>query len=157
MELLRTAGEKLGKYELEKRHAIELEDYEKAKHKKNQIDDFRATIYLQVNLEQLLETNGFCPKNDEGSDEGEKNCLSPTIQRTAKDRRAPSPSTVYLHQTHTSPLHTRNQVGKAGSNNGSPTSFQSRGSFRRRNKSAGAIVKSTFEQYEEKPLPALRQ
>lgn len=58
MENLRVAGERLGKYDLEKRHAIELEDYERARHKKNQMDEFRATIYQQLNVEQLLEPDG---------------------------------------------------------------------------------------------------
>lgn len=58
MENLRTAGERLGKYDLEKRHAIELEDYERARHKKNQMDEFRTGIYQQLNIDQLLETNG---------------------------------------------------------------------------------------------------
>ena len=58
MESIRAAGEKLGKYELEKRHAIELEDYERARHKKNQMDDYRAAIYHELCIEQLLETDG---------------------------------------------------------------------------------------------------
>lgn len=58
METLRSAGEKLGKYDLEKKHAIELEDYEKATHKKKQIEEFRGQIYLQLNIEQLLEVQG---------------------------------------------------------------------------------------------------
>ena len=58
MEYLREAGEKLCKYELEKRHAIEYEDYERANYKKGQIDDFRSHVYRQCNVEQLLEKNG---------------------------------------------------------------------------------------------------
>lgn len=58
MESLRVAGERLGKYELEKRHAIELEDYERARQKKNQMDEFRANAYEQICVEQLLENNG---------------------------------------------------------------------------------------------------
>lgn len=58
MESLRVAGEKLGKYELEKRHAIELEDYERARQKKNQMDEYRANAYEQICVEQLLEQNG---------------------------------------------------------------------------------------------------
>ncbi|XP_044263745.1 centrosomal protein of 104 kDa [Tribolium madens] len=159
MESLRSAGEKLGKYELEKRHAIELEDYERARHKKNQMDEFRTSIYQELCVEQLLETDGYCPKNDECLDETEapsgKNPLSPTLLRVANDKRSNSPQ---INQTQVSPLHVpRHQSPKKGSpSTGSPTNIQTRGSFRRRNKSAGAIVKSTYEMYEEKPLPALR-
>lgn len=58
MENLRAAGERLGKYDLEKRHAIELEDYERARYKKNQMDEYRISIYQSVNVDQLLETEG---------------------------------------------------------------------------------------------------
>lgn len=58
MECLREAGEKLGKYELEKRHAIEMEDYERARHKKNQMDEYRTYVYQQLVVEQLLEEVG---------------------------------------------------------------------------------------------------
>lgn len=75
------------------------------------------------------------------------------------DKRDSSPNRPHLYQVPASPLN-RHYSPKAGSpsNTGSPTNFQQRNSFRRRNKSAGAIItKSTYEQYEEKPLPALRQ
>ncbi|CAG9813741.1 unnamed protein product [Phaedon cochleariae] len=155
MVKLRVAGEKLGKYELEKHHAIEIEDYERARHKKNQMDQFRAEIYEELCVEQLMEQNGICSTNDECSDEPDsahKNLLSPVLPKG----RCPSP-----HQPHASsasPVHVpRFSSPKTGSpSTGSPTSLQNRGSFRRRNKSAGAIVKSTYEMYEEKPLPALR-
>lgn len=55
---LRVAGEKLGKYELEKRHAIEVEDYDRARYKKNQIDQYRNEIYEELHVEQLMETQG---------------------------------------------------------------------------------------------------
>lgn len=58
MENLRGVGEKLGKYELEKRHAIELEDYERARQKKIQMDEYRANAYEEICVEQLLESNG---------------------------------------------------------------------------------------------------
>lgn len=58
MLTLRTAGEKIGKYELEKKHAIELEDYEKAHHKKEQLEQFRNDIFQELDVENLLEVNG---------------------------------------------------------------------------------------------------
>lgn len=60
MENLRTAGERLSKYELEKRHAIEIEDYDRARHKKTLMEDYRKQVYTQVAVDQLLETNGVC-------------------------------------------------------------------------------------------------
>lgn len=58
MESLRIVGEKLGKNELEKRHAIELEDYERARQKKNQMEEYRMNAYEQICVEQLLENDG---------------------------------------------------------------------------------------------------
>lgn len=57
MEKLRIVGEKLGKYELEKRHAIEMEDYERARQKKNQMEEYRTNAYEEICVEQLLEHN----------------------------------------------------------------------------------------------------
>lgn len=95
------------------------------------------------------------PKNDECNeiDTSFKNPLSPTLLKVANDKKANS---LY---NQVSPMHvSRHQSPKKGSPcSGSPTSIQTRGSFRRRNKSAGAVIKSTYEMYEEKPLPALRQ
>ncbi|XP_072390154.1 centrosomal protein of 104 kDa [Diabrotica undecimpunctata] len=160
MTKLRVAGEKLAKYELEKRYAIEVEDYEKARHKKNQMELFRNETFVELNIDQLMEYAGVCSKNDDCQDEGDgqnKNLLSPVLTKSHSDRRSVSPS--HHHNSQVSPLHmTKHQSPKTGSpSTGSPTNVQSRGgSFRRRNKSAGAIVKSTYEMYEEKPLPALR-
>lgn len=58
MVKLRVAGEKLAKYELEKRYAIEVEDYDKARFKKNQMDMFRSEIFEELSIEQLMEYNG---------------------------------------------------------------------------------------------------
>ena len=51
-------GEKLGKYEVEKRQAVENEDYDKAKLKKVQMDEYRLQIYKDLNVQDLLETSG---------------------------------------------------------------------------------------------------
>lgn len=55
IEKLREAGEKLGKYDLEKRHAIDMEDYERARRKKIQGDEYRQQVYQQLMVHQLLE------------------------------------------------------------------------------------------------------
>jgi len=58
LQKLREAGETLGKYEQEKRQAINLEDYDKAKVKKNQIERYRDQVYSALNIEHLLELEG---------------------------------------------------------------------------------------------------
>lgn len=47
-------GEKLGKFEVEKRQAVENEDYDKAKLKKIQMEEYRVNQYQRLNVPQLL-------------------------------------------------------------------------------------------------------
>ena len=47
-------GEKLGKAEVEKRRAIESEDYDRAKVKKQQMDDYRRLAYENLQISRLL-------------------------------------------------------------------------------------------------------
>ena len=48
-------GEKLGKFEVEKRQAIESEDYDKAKLKKQQMEEYRDQMYRRLELSDLIE------------------------------------------------------------------------------------------------------
>jgi len=57
MEELRRAGERLGKFELEKRQAISMEHFGKAKLKKAQMDDYREQVYNFLEIPVLLELN----------------------------------------------------------------------------------------------------
>ncbi|XP_066546753.1 centrosomal protein of 104 kDa [Amia ocellicauda] len=52
---LQKVGERLGRYEVEKRCAIEKEDYDLAKEKKRQMDEYRLTVYQQIELHNLLD------------------------------------------------------------------------------------------------------
>lgn len=52
---LQKVGEKLGKLDVEKRQSIENEDYDKAKLKKIQMDEYRLQVYKELNLKDLLE------------------------------------------------------------------------------------------------------
>lgn len=51
-------GEKLGRYEVEKKRAVELEDYDLAMEKKRQSDEFRLYVYKQLDIQELLEMKG---------------------------------------------------------------------------------------------------
>ena len=55
---LQKVGEKLGKYEVEKRQAVENEDYDKAKLKKVQMDEYRLQVYQELEIQDLLEATG---------------------------------------------------------------------------------------------------
>lgn len=48
-------GERLGRYEVEKRRAVEKEDYDLAKEKKQQMARYRAQVYEQLELHGLLQ------------------------------------------------------------------------------------------------------
>ena len=48
-------GERLARYDIEKRQAIEEEDYEKAKMKKQQMQEYRADTYKQLQKHNLLD------------------------------------------------------------------------------------------------------
>lgn len=48
-------GERLGRYEVEKRCAVEKEDYDLAKEKKQQMEQFRSRVYEQLQLHSLVD------------------------------------------------------------------------------------------------------
>ncbi|XP_051525532.1 centrosomal protein of 104 kDa-like isoform X3 [Myxocyprinus asiaticus] len=52
---LQKVGERLGRYDVEKHSAIEREDYDAAKQKKDQMDAYRLTLYQQLELHNLLD------------------------------------------------------------------------------------------------------
>lgn len=45
----------MARYDIEKRQAIEEEDYEKAKLKKHQMQEYRAETYRQLQFNNLLD------------------------------------------------------------------------------------------------------
>ncbi|XP_054547031.1 centrosomal protein of 104 kDa [Talpa occidentalis] len=51
---LQKVGERLGRYEVEKRCAVEQEDYDLAKEKKQQMERYRAQVYQQLQLHDLV-------------------------------------------------------------------------------------------------------
>lgn len=55
MMALRTAGERLGRYSLAKRQAVQQEDFTTAKLRKEQIEMYRAAVLKQLLVPQLLE------------------------------------------------------------------------------------------------------
>ena len=48
------AGEKLGKYDIEKRQAVENEDYDRAKVKKLKMDEYRLQVYKDLDIASLI-------------------------------------------------------------------------------------------------------
>ncbi|KAK2897889.1 centrosomal protein of 104 kDa isoform X2 [Channa argus] len=52
---LQKVGERLARYDVEKRCAIEKEDYDLAKKKKDLMEDYRRTVYEQLEVHNLLD------------------------------------------------------------------------------------------------------
>ncbi|KAL5282042.1 CEP104 family protein [Megaselia abdita] len=68
MSSLRTAGERLGRYALAKRQAIQVEDFIAAKLRKEQMDIYRTAILKHLLVDELLEKNGLQSTNDVSND-----------------------------------------------------------------------------------------
>lgn len=58
MSVLRTAGERLGRYALAKRQAVQQEDFTTAKLRKEQIEMYKSLVFKHLLVEDLLEENG---------------------------------------------------------------------------------------------------
>ncbi|XP_015591563.1 centrosomal protein of 104 kDa isoform X2 [Cephus cinctus] len=176
MENLRKSGERLGKYELEKKYAIALEDYDKAKAKKAQAQLYRQQVYQSLEVEDLLEIHGPLEKNNLSTVEGIESISVDTCDTapvtvpeeiTSPPRLAVPPSregalspTGPAQQLPVSPLH---QKPNSPEVTDSPTNGVlerlntcNKGSLRRKTKSAGPALRSSYEAYEERTIPALR-
>ncbi|CAL4074672.1 unnamed protein product [Meganyctiphanes norvegica] len=110
---LRTAGERLGKYEIEKRHAIETENFERAKLKKGFIEDYREQVYRALEIDDLLERKGKLDKNDVPGPPGGRELPPPPVSK-AKSPRDPSPVPAHLphHPSHLPPPRPANSPPK---------------------------------------------
>ncbi|SPP82329.1 centrosomal protein of 104 kDa isoform X2 [Drosophila guanche] len=87
MTALRTAGERLGRYSLAKRQAVQQEDFTTAKLRKEQMEMYRAAVLRQLQVQQLLETQGVQSSNDQSCEiyAGGKPSLppAPSLQEVA--------------------------------------------------------------------------
>ncbi|XP_063698655.1 centrosomal protein of 104 kDa [Culicoides brevitarsis] len=64
MTSLRSAGERLGRYALAKRQAVQLEDFNAACLRKEQIEMYRNSVFELLQVDKLLEKDGLNPDND---------------------------------------------------------------------------------------------
>ncbi|KAL1440468.1 hypothetical protein MTO96_009501 [Rhipicephalus appendiculatus] len=59
---LQKVGEKLGKMVIEKQMAVEMEDFDRARQKKQHIEEYRLNAYEHLRLPELMEMEGdLCP------------------------------------------------------------------------------------------------
>lgn len=61
---LQKVGEKLGKMVIEKQMAVEMEDFDKARQKKQHIEEYRLNAYEHLRLPELMEMEGYNPERD---------------------------------------------------------------------------------------------
>lgn len=166
MSALRSAGERLGRYSLAKRQAVQQEDFIAAKLRKEQMEMYKKSVFEQLQVHALLEPNGLCAANDSVSNVyAQKPSLPspPSLQDVAASlanesvafaTALHSPKNVHCD---TSVVEARspkqspqlNQIGMSPKR-GSPNT----GSLRRRNKSAS---RTSYDDYDERAVPALRQ
>ncbi|XP_028266761.1 centrosomal protein of 104 kDa [Parambassis ranga] len=64
---LQKVGERLARYEMEKRSAIEREDYDLAKKKKEVMEEYRKSVYQQLQVHNLLPDTSTIMKSAEPS------------------------------------------------------------------------------------------
>ncbi|XP_065080459.1 centrosomal protein of 104 kDa isoform X2 [Ochlerotatus camptorhynchus] len=68
MTALRTAGERLGRYALAKRQAVQQEDFSTARLRKEQIEMYRKAVFDQLRVDTLLKSDKSITSNDSCSE-----------------------------------------------------------------------------------------
>lgn len=173
MSALKNAGERIGRYSLAKRQAVQQEDFIAAKLRKEQMELYRKMVYEQLQVTVLLESNGMTNENDRISEVyAQKPTLPspPSLQDVASTLTndttfaaavAVSSPQMVRRENSASEVRSPNSISESrhspqlGQNVGlSPRRSPNIGSMRRRNKST---PRSTFEDYEERAIPTLRQ
>lgn len=173
MSVLRNAGERIGRYSLAKRQAVQQEDFIAAKLRKEQMELYKKMVYEQLQVTVLLESNGLIYENDSISQlYAQKPTLPspPSLQDVAGALSNDSPFASAVATASPQMVRRENSASEVRSPNSMSESRQSPqlghhiglsprrspniGSMRRRNKST---PRSTFEDYDERAIPALRQ
>uniref|UniRef100_A0A182J1Y5 TOG domain-containing protein n=1 Tax=Anopheles atroparvus TaxID=41427 RepID=A0A182J1Y5_ANOAO len=110
MGALRTAGERLGRYALAKRQAVQAEDFTTARLRKEQIEMYRKAVFDQLRVDLLLQSDKSITSNDSCS---ELYASKPTLPSppSLQDVASALSSDSTLPQLH----HLHTQVGQDGS------------------------------------------
>ncbi|XP_076860081.1 centrosomal protein of 104 kDa isoform X2 [Brachyhypopomus gauderio] len=142
---LQKVGERLGRYDVEKHFAIEREDYDTAKHKKEQMESYRLRVYQQLELHDLLDLGQTQRMLQETSESGllspnvwplkHTTCLPETPKKSKHER-------PFVEQEQITPKATRSQHTHEATVCTPPHSPK---------------TDVSFLPYDERPLPALRK
>uniref|UniRef100_A0A182LZ57 TOG domain-containing protein n=1 Tax=Anopheles culicifacies TaxID=139723 RepID=A0A182LZ57_9DIPT len=109
MGALRTAGERLGRYALAKRQAVQAEDFTTARLRKEQIEMYRKAVFDQLRVELLLRSDKSVTSNDSCSELYASKPTLPSPPSLQDVASALSGDSTLPHAHH---LHT--QVGQDG-------------------------------------------
>ncbi|KAL3215827.1 hypothetical protein MRX96_033442 [Rhipicephalus microplus] len=91
---LQKVGEKLGKMVIEKQMAVEMEDFDRARQKKQHIEEYRLNAYEHLRLPELMEMEGYNPERDSALPGTSMHCVrgrarnaGPTEQRAVSQQQ----------------------------------------------------------------------
>uniref|UniRef100_UPI0037E97901 centrosomal protein of 104 kDa n=1 Tax=Semicossyphus pulcher TaxID=241346 RepID=UPI0037E97901 len=147
---LQKVGERLARYDVEKRCAIEKEDYDLAKKKKELMEEYRKSVYQQLEVHNLLDMAMITRATDS----------SP-----AKDPPSLLPSPGH-HSFTTKPLVSTDTFKKGKKNNAPQNQLSDTGTFASKatiqpetpcTPAAVPKIDVTSVPYDERPLPALQR
>jgi centrosomal protein CEP104 len=160
MNALRSAGERLGRYALAKKNSVFKEDFNTARLRKEQMEIYKKSVFEALEIEKLLEKDGFNAGNDLSSEIYAAKPSLPTAPTLVEV------SNILENQATTNGSNTtENSPGKTKLADelppkspklklrSSPRDSPRTGSLRRRNKSAPR----TTNDFDEREIPTLRQ
>lgn len=139
-------GEKLGKFEVDKKRAIEMENYDLAKSKKVQGDEYRLNVYKQLDIVDLLELNKETNANS-------PNKKKPSNFKEENDDSIQIPTKPYHHSEMKLP-----PVTQSGMKMVTPVKVESSITIPSISPSRTSPLSQdeSVEKNEERPLPALK-
>ncbi|XP_015235681.1 PREDICTED: centrosomal protein of 104 kDa [Cyprinodon variegatus] len=143
---LQKVGERLARYDVEKKCAIEKEDYDLAKKKKELMDEYRKSVYQQLEVHNLLDVSMITGGTDLSSAQG------PLLPSTDASATKPSLSTDDFKKGKKTSSHHDQQ--SASQNVVSKPSSQPDTSL---TPATVPNVNITNVPYDERPLPALQR
>ncbi|XP_070824832.1 centrosomal protein of 104 kDa [Chaetodon trifascialis] len=147
---LQKVGERLARYDVEKRCAIEKEDYDLAKKKKELMEEYRRSVYQQLEVHNLLDMTVITRARDSSPAQDPPSlqpspghCSVPTKPLVSTDtfRKEKKPNALENQQADAETV-----ASKRGSQPGTP-----------RTPAAVPKIDVTSIPYDERPLPALQR
>uniref|UniRef100_A0A452IU67 Centrosomal protein of 104 kDa n=1 Tax=Gopherus agassizii TaxID=38772 RepID=A0A452IU67_9SAUR len=145
-------GERLGRYEVEKRCAVEKEDYDLAKQKKQQMEEYRLKVYQQLELHSLLDPELMIRRPPElplepmvysVSPRQKKPMQSPQHEKTEAQKTEPLPQEKPPKTTSPEPTVPEHSTSPVAQPSVSVEGFPK--------------INVEFLPYDERPLPAIRK